>query len=286
MSPEEESEFWSAVGRELGRPLPREIQEFLYLEGRIDTYRAAPDEAKRLELARQAAHTVRHLWSSGVTYLGREEVLEPRSIDDPRWQLLADLDQEYESVGADTAAVRSTWRPLWVVQRSPKRDYPFPSVRVVVDFDYRLSLSAIMGSLRELWPVMRQRGWVHATRPIDEGNLALVRFVCLETPPGSTWQMRLATWNSAHPERPFPDERRFQAAFRRAEVQLTEKRGGLAWFYDRTRVDSDQVLALVHNADLGLSRRLRHAFHHFAQRSNRFHRKTVEGRDADETRSA
>ena len=63
-------------------------------------------------------------------------------------------------------------------------------------------------------------------------SIALVRFVCLERAPTDTWQERFEAWNECEPEQAFASARAFHAAFRRAETQLTGKRGGLAWFFN------------------------------------------------------
>ncbi len=46
-----------------------------------------------------------------------------------------------------------------------------------------------------------------------------------------TWRERLALWNERFPRWRFKDARRFQAAFRRGELQLTGNRGGLRLLY-------------------------------------------------------
>jgi len=95
-----------------------------------------------------------------------------------------------------------------------------------------MNLATVLAILqREFRRRYRPKGWVHITRPLGERAIGLVRFVCLESGKGATWRERLAAWNERFPAWQFKDVRAFQAAFRRAETQLTGRRGGLTILY-------------------------------------------------------
>ena len=93
-------------------------------------------------------------------------------------------------------------------------------------------------------------GWTRGTRPLEKRALALVRFVCLGTPAGSTWRERRGAWNKAHPAWNYPEVRAFERDFRRAERQLSGQRYGLEWFYEPgARLDLPELVRLRAKGD-------------------------------------
>ncbi len=235
-------ELWRELEQRLGHPVPPEIRTFLSLEGGLAAYRDAEEPDKKRAIVEAMVDTVRHLWQSGASTIGYGEPIELVPDDDARWRLLIELDDEYRAAGAGDEEFRRSWRPLLAARGGPDQVYPFPASWVSLRFDHRLSQLAVIAGIRRLWPLLRERGWIRATRPLDERNLDLLRFVCLETEPENTWRQRLAAWNAAHPDRAYPDVRRFQTAFRRAEENLTDRRYGLVWFYNPLHVESEYLL--------------------------------------------
>jgi hypothetical protein len=133
------------------------------------------------------------------------------------------------------------WRELRIRRVFQIRPDGFPRVehRVEIDVDARLSLSALKAKLDKLWPDLREEGWVRRTRPLDARNVALARFICLESALGEKWSKRLEDWNERVRSRGDPDEWKFKSKrdlasqVLRIDRQLTDQALGLAWFYDR-----------------------------------------------------
>ena len=86
--------------------------------------------------------------------------------------------------------------------------------------------------LRRTWPQLTKAGWVRRTRPLSVRNVALMRHVCLESVPGTSWRNLLKEWNRKWPDWTAKDVHGFHAAFRRAEQELTGEAHGLEWFYN------------------------------------------------------
>jgi hypothetical protein len=120
--------------------------------------------------------------------------------------------------------------------------------RVELSFDHRLSQGAVVAAIRKLWPRLAASGWVHRTKRLADRNIALIRFVCLEVEPGTSWRAMLAAWNAARPAWSFGNVRDFQSAFHRVEKDLTDGEHGLEWFYSpryRTATSREAVERLT-----------------------------------------
>ena len=144
------------------------------------------------------------------------EVESPSGRSDGRWELWRKLRSR------TTAGTDAQWSPFTVT-----RVYDFTTnsavyaQRVEVSFDARLSLRGVVGTLRRLWPRLRQADWLRQTHPLGARKLALVEFVCLKMAPDTGWREMLAAWNARHPKWPYHSVRAFQGEFRRAEKSLT-----------------------------------------------------------------
>ena len=149
---------------------------------------------------------------------------------DPRWQLWRDL--------RDRTGESSGWEPLVVRRVFDVSADPAGLIadRVEVIFDHRLPRAALFASLERLWPRLTDGGWIRPTRTMEARAAALIRFVCLDNPPDTTWRVLMDGWNKKHrknrPEWQHKDVRDFQSRFHKAEEQLTGQKRGLEWFYD------------------------------------------------------
>ncbi len=104
--------------------------------------------------------------------------------------------------------------------------------RVVLSIDARLPLDALQRELRKLWPRAQEAGWIRGGRALGLRKLGLLRFVCLEAEPGSSWRALCDAWNAAHPEWAYSSPWALQSDFHRAEVSLVGRKHGLDWHYD------------------------------------------------------
>lgn len=233
---------WRRAEARLGAPIPARVRAFLRYQGQVESVERAANTDEWDKAVDEMVNTVRNLRRVGLAVV---ETAEAVPGDDARWRLLKDLDDAYRRSGGVGGEDAAPWIALSVGHESPPLDIPFPRGAVELRFDHRMSLRALLAQLRVLWPLLRARGWVRATHPIAEQNAEVVRFVCLDQPPGITWRARCDAWNATHPEHSFPDARRFQAAFRRAEEQMTGSRGGLAWFYDRKALEEELLAATL-----------------------------------------
>ncbi|MCK8113964.1 hypothetical protein [Anaerosoma tenue] len=153
---------------------------------------------------------------------------------DPQWRLLHDLERargDYESEFAP--------EPTFVVEHEPAHGIWLhfagvipPHGWVTIRFDDRLSLQAMYSKLQKAWPRLRAATDIKTRRSLGDRKLALVRFVCLEAAPGSTWRERTEVWNARYPEWSYRDALKLQNAFQKAAKTLTGDEKGLRWYYD------------------------------------------------------
>jgi len=223
--------FWNALAGELGgEPLPRPVRTFIEEEGYPRDWEQTNDPEELQAIARRAASAVINLAAAGL--LPREESHSVADFGgesaDPRWRLLADLDARL----AQEHGVEPDWSPVTACRVSGANGPT--EERLVVSIDPQAPLRHVVDALVRLWPELRRKGWLRRTRPLGERSADLLRFVCLENPPGTPWGELWRGWNDSHPD---PAERiyhesRFRAEFRRLEKQVSGRKGGLRVFYE------------------------------------------------------
>ena len=65
------------------------------------------------------------------------------------------------------------------------------------------------------------------------------------------------TWDNAHPAWAYEDVRKFERAFRRAELQLTGEKHGLEWFYEpASRLNRQELECRAAAGDRSVARQL------------------------------
>ncbi len=177
------------------------------------------------------------------------------AIEDGRWTLIRDLvraahdrwgwpeDPDFEPIGIRRPEVERELIPTIGI-----------STRLVIAVDNRVPVSRLIDWLRREWPALRREGFVRRTRSFADRTLALIRFVCLEAEPDSSWRARWEAWNERNPGAwSFPSPRAFTTAFQRAERNLTGRRFGLDRFYDSASnlwdEDPDEFLRRVRSGD-------------------------------------
>jgi len=217
------ADFRTKIERQLGRSLQPAEWAVLSLR-HSETYKEAAGDPLRqrdtVEIAVELAQDLsKARWSPQDSYT-------PQSLPpDTRWQLLADLDAAYKARAGQ--GVTSRFSPLRIEGFALDLGVWPPAVFANVWFDSRLSHRALAATLRREWPELRRRGYVRQTRPLGSRTISLVRFVCLETEPATTWRDRLKKWRARFPTSwPYKDARAFESAFRRAEVALTGQKYG------------------------------------------------------------
>jgi hypothetical protein len=227
MPTEDHARIWQQVERAAGVAVPQVLRAAIEDDEGPQWVSAVADAVEREDREEAFAFLVKYVRvfaKHGVfaTPVEREQI--PASDDSARIRLLNDLETllyggpAYEPM----SAYRLDFDPLTHEQRRN---------RVTVEFDARLSLRAVMGQLRELWPLLRKRRWVRYTKDLGDRKVELVRFVC-ETMPDATWRERFGAWQSARPEWPYPSAQAFASDFHRAEQSLTGYHYGLDSLYD------------------------------------------------------
>lgn len=222
------STLWEHLEESSGKPVPLKVRDFLRRRGLDETVWAQAANNKRAQLAEQATIMLTDLRDSGLFGNETESDTDPEArpgVTDPRWALWRDL-----RAGSDQP---EGWQPLTatrVLDGSTRAG--LSSDRVEVSFDCRMSQAAVLSSLRKLWPRIISAGWVRPTKTVETRAAVIVRFVCLEQPPGTSWRDMMGAWNATHPTWAHADVRDFERRFRRAEKQLTGHDHGLKWFYD------------------------------------------------------
>lgn len=192
------------------------------------------------EIARAIMEHRQH-WGIGQSAARSSLSVEEPVNDKPQWGLLADIYEEEWRINVPDKAQPFPWKPVtaswtnWVFGDSAARP-----AEVTLRFDHRISQRSLVAQIRAIWPRLLKGGFVRQTRPLKLKAVALVRLICLEMPPGTTWEKRLAVWNRRH-GRKQDDQGRpwkyggvypFQRDFRRAERQLTGEAYGLEYLYN------------------------------------------------------
>lgn len=257
-----QASLWATLEERTGRPLSPEVRRLLECLGAVNRWQRAASAGDRDALVRAGVQLVRALEESGLL---RSETLavevdSPAGRSDGRWELWRALRWR---VLADNDDDRR-WSPFEATHVYDFMATPaLHAQRIELSFDARLSLGAVLGTLRRLWPRMREAGWLQQTHPLGARKLALVEFVCLKTAPDTDWREMLATWNDRHAKWAFRSVRGFQGEFRRAEKSLTGECFGLEWFYrlqarpeSRGQLSWEQTTAMLSDDATAEERRL------------------------------
>lgn len=240
--------LWQEAEKKLGFPVPSTVRSFCRRQGWVDMYLEAEEWEAKADTVEFLVQIIRNLKVAGVIGEASYRV-SPAPASDGRWALLQELNATYHDAQPE-APGSGEWDPIEVSRVVLSLDTYPPSTQVILRFDSRLSLQGLTNQLRRLWPDLIRRGWTRRTRPLEKRALALVRFVCLGTPAGSTWRERRGAWNKAHPAWNYPDVRAFERDFRRAERQLSGQRYGLEWFYEPgARLDLPALMRLRAKGD-------------------------------------
>jgi len=224
--------FWRALEQLLGGRLPERARTYIRLQGFDETWvTAEPAGRKRLlaDAERQAVNVM-----AAYEGLRTQRVENPRTTkapDDQRWRLWRDLMRA--RAAAEGQPVDPPWEPMrFYLVRDHSAD-PLPNKRVEISFDWRLPRAALENEVRKAWRHMVRNRWVRPGKPLSRHLADLIRFNCLVVAPDTAWRDRNEMWNAqCAQDEVYDDVRKFERAFRRAEVQLTGKKWGLAWFYD------------------------------------------------------
>jgi hypothetical protein len=113
---------------------------------------------------------------------------------------------------------------------------------LVYTFDQRLPGKTVVAALQRELPRLHRRGWTHTTHRLSALELALVRYVCLESDFEASWRERARDWRHSHfckthpkwskPYRGKSGARRFKKDFKKAEAGLAGSEGALGVHYD------------------------------------------------------
>jgi hypothetical protein len=204
-------------------------RRFLREENHVNTYEGSFDDDGR----EQAVDDAR-------AALGRDRARREADLGvDSKWQLIrrlrareAELSQHFAAPGLPDD--ERPFEPVELMGSSVELDREPGSQWVTLRFDHRLSQRQLSVQIKELWPSLAQRRLVRRTSKLGPRKAALVAFVCIELPPGRTWQLRYEGWNSTHSplNGGYASARAFQREFRAAEKSITGAPYGLEHFYD------------------------------------------------------
>ncbi|NTW28883.1 MAG: hypothetical protein HGA39_05905 [Coriobacteriia bacterium] len=226
-------QFWEAID-----DVPPSVRHFLEITGFVSRYLNSEDDKTRSEVIRRARRIIECLSAcqllpgNGANSIEEHAPTDGQGEPDGRWPLLAELGNRIIAETSEGVVVA----PLTFASRTLDLGIvPSCSERIEVSFDNRLSLDALIRQLRSVWPELNKRGWLRRTRPWGARKLALVRFVCLESPRSDTWRKRLETWNMRYPDWAYLSPQAIASDFHKAEQSLTGQSDGLGWFYDEAR---------------------------------------------------
>ncbi len=222
-------EIWGEVERQLAMPLPPEVRALLEKRCAWWFRRYAAGEVSEAQLV---GNLVDFAWDLKGFRLWPGEVVRALEPEEPPsggrhqerwllWRALRDRLAELRGVPGD----EPPWTPFrFALDR--ERNH------VVFSFDQRLGDKAVRGRLKNELPKLRALGWRRETRSVPQENrgLALVRYVCLESPVTATWRERTAGWLASRYVKEHPawgkayqgeqGPRRFEEDFHEAEAAL------------------------------------------------------------------
>ncbi len=191
-------------------------------------------------------------WGVGRGGASSSLTVEEPVNDAPQWELLADIYEEEWRINVPNKPQPHPWKPVIASWTSwPLSDSAARPAEVELRFDHRISQRSLVARIRAIWPRLLKGGYVRQTRPLKLKAVALIRLICLESAPGTTWEKRLAAWNRRHGRKQDDAGRSwkyaavypFQRDFRRAERQLTGEVYGLEYLYNPIARLSGEELA-------------------------------------------
>ena len=232
----DERVLWRELEDILGGPLPKSVRAFLN-----DQHPGSPAGTPVGRL-RAMASTLANLASHGLWPAAeqRRGVLPGNLRRDRRWQLWTELDRRRRELLGETH--RSGRTPLYIA-------LSLDTGTVDYSFDRRLADETIVRVLRRELPGLRADGWLFPAKPMPDRQLALVRFVCLQSEHGQSWRRRAKGWRKACPDghpawwKPYRGKRgarRLAREFHRAEARLAGSKGALAVFYKAGKLDRER----------------------------------------------
>ncbi len=207
------------------------------------------------ELAKEISGAIkehRRDWGVGRSSASSSLAIEEPANDKPQWELLTDIYAEEWRINVPDKEQPFPWEPVtaswanWIFGDSATRQ-----AEVTLRFDHRISQRSLVAKIRAIWPRLRKGGYVRQTRPLKLKAVALIRLICLELPPGTIWEKRLAVWNRRHGRKQDDAGRSwkyagvypFQRDFRRAERQITGGPYGLEYLYNPIARLTEEELA-------------------------------------------
>ena len=224
--------LWRELRHAHGGPMPQAARAFLAAQHA----RALAEQSPLERVVQDMLDTIANLQANNLWPPDAERPLKltPATRRDRRWALWRELDSRRAKLlglGHD----EPPWTPLRVARLRE-------AGTITLTFDRRLPNAAVRDALRRELPRLRARGWTHATRPLSALELALVRYVCLESSLTTSWRKRTNGWRhsrfcEAHPKwgKPYRGKRaarRFKKDFHRAEATLAGSEGALALYCD------------------------------------------------------
>ena len=224
--------LWRELKRAHGAPLPPTVRGFLAAQHAP----ALAEQQSGKRVVSEMLNTLANLRAHDLWPLDDERSLKlPRAAKrDGRWTLWGELHERRVELLEGRCAERS-WTALRVGRRQQAGTICFA-------FDSRLPAATVRAALKDELPRLRARGWMGTSRPLSAFELALVRYVCLESPLAASWRQRAKGWRhsrfvAAHAKwgksyRGKKATRRFKRDFHNAENALAGPSGALAVHYD------------------------------------------------------
>jgi hypothetical protein len=224
--------LWREFKRAHGVSLPQSVRAFLAAQHA----QALAEQQPRKQIMKEMLDTLANLRAHSLWPVDDERPLKlPRAAKrDGRWALWRDLHERRAELLNEDADERP-WTPLRIGRQREAGTITFK-------FDHRLAATTVRSALKDELPRLRARGWMGARRSLSGFQLALVRYVCLESPLTASWRERTKGWRhsrfvAAHakwgkPYRGKKATRHFKRDFHKAENALAGSRGALGVHYD------------------------------------------------------
>ena len=224
--------LWRKLKRAHGAPLPQTVRDFLAAQHAP----ALAEQQSGKRVVKEMLNTLANLRAHDLWPPDDERPLKlPRAAKrDGRWRLWGELDERRVEL-LERHGAEQPWAALRVGRHRKAGTISFA-------FDSRLAATTVRAALKDELPHLRARGWMRTERPLSAFKLALVRYVCLESPLTASWRQRTEGWRhsrfvAAHakwgkPYRGKKATRRFKRDFHKAEKALAGSRGALAVHYD------------------------------------------------------
>lgn len=246
-----EAQLWKRVDDQLDRSSTEKEHRLEVVRDRLDEISG---DADRIEAV--AAEVTRSIKVHRVDYPPQSDLDVEIEMDSrAHWNLVGNLDAAELAMQFSPEVQRRIrpWKPAWAEWVSwPLGDSASRQAEVTLHFDYRLSQRELVAHIRRMWPMFRERGFIRQTRPLKSKAIALVRLICLDLPPGTTWAERLGVWRKRYGRREgrYGGVYPFQRDFRRAERQLTGQHYGLEHFYNpMARLRDDELTERCERGD-------------------------------------